>query len=259
MMRVEILLLSEAKRKCLWDCLSSGLGGIVAGQKKKKSRQNVRIVRIILSRNSYAVNRSAPVAVSKSYSSSLGTGSWWCCVLNHRSEGLVWFTRVPSWLQIDIVYVAISVCGRNFKTAEHESVCMETAMDKRVCLAISPFPQLQTKGLGWLLATLQCKALLLERNIHNSKNMEKLSWCLPRAFTLMDRFPWYWKVLCLLPKRKVNTSSAINCLIYKEDLPAGCGSALWHKAFGRSQPKSNWIEGPFHEVEPISDMEPGTR
>lgn len=58
-----------------------------------------------------------------------------------------------------------------------------------VCLAISPFPQLQTKGLGWLLATLQCKALLLERNIHNSKNMEKLSWCLPRAFTLMDRFP----------------------------------------------------------------------
>lgn len=75
MMRVEILLLSEAKRKCLWDCLSSGLGGIVAGQ-KKKSRQNVRIVRIILSRNSYAVNRSAPVAVSKSHSSSLGTGSW---------------------------------------------------------------------------------------------------------------------------------------------------------------------------------------
>lgn len=146
---------------------------------------------------------------------------------------------------------------RNFKTAGEESVCMETATDERACLAIVTFPQLWTEGLAWLLVTLQCKALLLARSIHNTKNLEKL--CLPRAFTPMDWCPLYWKVLYPLPKKKVNTSSAINCLIYKDDLPAGCASAVWHKVFGRSQPTSNWIEGPFHEVEPISDLEPGTR
>lgn len=135
MMRVEILLRSEARNKRPWDHLSSGLGGIAPG-KKKKSRQDVRVVRIILSRNIYTVNRRTPVAVSKSHSSSLGTGSWWCCILRHRSEALVWFTRVPSWLQINIVYVAISVRSRNFKAAEQESVCLETAKDERAFLAI---------------------------------------------------------------------------------------------------------------------------
>lgn len=135
MMRVEILLWSEARNKRPWDHLSSGLGG-KAPWEEKMSRQDVRVVRIILSRNIYTVNRRTPVAVSKSHSSSLGTGSWWCCVLKHRSEALVWFTRVPSWLQINIVYVAISVRSRNFKAAEQESVYMETATGRRAFLAI---------------------------------------------------------------------------------------------------------------------------
>lgn len=56
------------------------------------------------------------------------------------------------------------------------------------------------------------KSLLLKRNLFNSVNIEKLTWCLPRIFTILTCVHGAGKYFAHGQRRKVNFNPATNPL-----------------------------------------------
>lgn len=68
------------------------------------------------------------------------------------------------------------------------------------------------------------KVLLLKRILHNSRNMEKWSWCLLSAFTLLTSVTGTGRSSALYQRRTVSITLATNYLSYNTDQHERCAS-----------------------------------